>query len=140
MSIKLHKTFRLIQSDGLSVNEYKWEQLNARQPVLKVRCPGRTFNFPIMDKMENGQKAIGIILLIFLVRNIDGKFLNESFECNTMNNEHWNLIQWFYGKTDKVCVTFIASSPGENQHSWLQDKILRELFQSMDHKFVPFHI
>lgn len=86
--------------------------------------------------MENVQKMVGIILLIFLVL-VDGKFVNESFECDTMTNEHWNMIQWFYGKTDKVCVTFIDGSPGENQHSWLQDKILRELFQSTDHKFVP---
>lgn len=74
-----------------------------------------------------------IITTVCLVRKIGGKILNERYECDTMNKKHWKLIQWFYGKTDKIDVTYIASSQGEHQHSRLQDKILRELFQSKDH-------
>lgn len=74
-----------------------------------------------------------IISVVCLVQKIAGKILNEPYECDSMNKKHWKLIQWFYGKTDKIDVTYIASSQGEHQHSRLQDKILRELFQSNDH-------
>lgn len=76
---------------------------------------------------------VRLILLLYFVQDIGGKILNEPYECDTMNKKHWKLIQWFYGKTDKIDVTFIASAQGDNQHSRLQDKILRELFQSKDH-------
>lgn len=76
------------------------------------------------------QKIIEIILLIFCIQSVGGQFLNESNECNTMNEKHWNLIQWFYGKTNQISVTFIANAPGENQQLRMQDTILRELFES----------
>lgn len=83
--------------------------------------------------MEIVRKIVRIILLLLFFQNVGGKFLNESYECNTMSNKHWNLIQWFYGKTDQICVTFIVDSSGKSQYLRLQDKILRELFQSRAH-------
>lgn len=80
--------------------------------------------------MDSMRKTAEIVLVIFLIQNVGGKFLNDSYECNTMSNRHWNLIQWFYGKTNQIAVTYIASSSDNNPHLRLQDKILRGILQS----------
>lgn len=79
------------------------------------------------------RKVVQFIFSLLFIRNIGGQFLNESDECTTMNDQHWDLIQWFYGRTDKIFVTFIADTTDGNHHFQLQDKILRKLFQSRIH-------
>lgn len=81
-------------------------------------------------KMDFIQKISRITLFIFCIHCVGGQFLNESSECNTMNDKHWNLIHWFYGKTNHICVTFIANAPGENHQLRMQDTILHGLFES----------
>lgn len=84
--------------------------------------------------MYCNQKEVQVILVLIFAQNVNGKILNETSECYTMSNDYWNLIQWFYGKTNQIFVTFIADAPGKKQHLWMQDEILSELFRSRDPK------
>lgn len=78
------------------------------------------------------RKEAQVILVLIFAQTVVGNILNETSECITMGNEYWNLIQWFYGKTDQIFVTFIADTPGKKQQLWMQDEILCELFRSRD--------
>lgn len=58
-----------------------------------------------------------------------------SNECKIVNEQYWNLIQWFYGQLNIIHVNLIVKSSADDLGAWQHNRFLDDILKSNLCKF-----